>query len=525
MSNTRHDRRRFLRQASKAICAGAGSAFLSQLGLVGSALAQTRGGLPGYKALVCIYLAGGNDSYNLLVPRDSMAAGSRWSTYRDSRGGVYNANTNPLGLALDFTQLLDIGTPAGQSFAFGLHPQCADYVFSRNGNNYNYPGIRTLFGAGQQKLAFIANIGTLVQPTSMTQFNGSAPKPPQLYSHSDQEALWHLANTDTNIRTGWGGLLMDRLDAGGNLSLPRCISLAGSARFQVGLNAAPYQMSSETGVAALSNFSGSFNFGDARRTALEELLASTQPNLLGNEYRTLLNRSRELSALLTGVLNSAAGRIFTPYDYEGGTAPNPNANSYPRAILRLGTEDFGNNLLDQLRMVARMIKASRDPVAGIDQSRQVYYVRLDGFDTHGAQMAQHPLLIARLSQALGWFWQAMGEIGAQNDVTAFTMSEFGRTLSSNGDGSDHAWGGCQLALGGQVSGQQIYGRYPRLVANANDDVNQDWSFARGQYIPTTSTDQMASCLARWMGLPPGELAAVFPNLANFSGPLSFLPAS
>jgi len=434
-------RREFLRGLSGAICAGVGSTFLPQLGLMGTALAATRGGLPGYKALVCVYLAGGNDSFNLLVPRDSTAVGSRYSTYRNSRGGIYNSGSNPLGLALDFNALLDVGSPIGQSTAFGLHPQTADYVATRNGNSYTYPGLRTLFGASQQKLALIANVGTLVQPTSMTQFNAGVPKPPQLYSHSDQEVLWNLANSDTNARNGWGGKIMDRLDPGGNPSLPPCISVAGNTRFQVGASVFPYQMSPGTGVTQFNNFSGTFTYGDQRRAALDALLAMSTPHLLQGEYRDIISRSRELSLLLSAALASNAGRILTPYDYQGGSPPSPAGNFYPNANLNLLGSDYPNSLLDQLRMVARMIKISRDPAAGVDQSRQIYYVRLGGFDTHSNQMLDQPLLTARISQALGWFWQALGEIGAQDDVTTFTNSEFGRTLSSNGNGSDHAWGG------------------------------------------------------------------------------------
>lgn len=518
-------RRKFLRGLSGAICAGVGSTFLPQLGLMGSALAATRNSLPGYKALVCVYLAGGNDSFNLLVPRDSTAVGSRYSTYRNSRGGIYNSNSNPLGLALDFNALLDVGTLVGQSTAFGLHPQTADYMVTRNGNSYNYPGLRTLFGTAQQKLALIANVGTLVQPTSMTQFNAGVPRPPQLYSHSDQEVLWNLANNDTNARNGWGGKVMDRIDPGGHPSLPPCISVAGNTRFQVGATVFPYQMSAGTGVTQLQNFNGTFTYGDQRRAALDALLALSTPHLLQGEYRDVISRSRELSALLSAALTAPAGRIITPYDYQGGTAPNPVNNIYPNANLNLLGNDYPNALLDQLRMVARMIKISRDPSAGVNQSRQIYYVRLGGFDTHSNQMLDQPILTARISQALGWFWQALGEIGAQNDVTTFTNSEFGRTLSSNGNGSDHAWGGVQAVLGGQVLGQKIYGRYPMLNINANDDVNQDWSFGRGQYIPTTATEQMAATLGRWLGLPATELSAVFPNLANFPGALDFLPLS
>ncbi len=227
--------------------------------------------------------------------------------------------------------------------------------------------------------------------------------------------------------------------------------------------------------------------------------------------------------LVSSALNSAAGRLHTPYDYIGPQAPSPDSNFYPDANLQVLGEDYPNRLLDQLRMVARMIKLSRDPNAGVNQSRQIYYVRLGGFDTHADQMQLHPLLLAQVSQALGWFWQALGEINAQDQVATFTMSEFGRTLSSNGDGSDHAWGGVQAVLGGDVLGHRIYGRFPMMALNANDDVNQDWSFARGQYIPTTATEQMAATLGRWLGLPMTELAAMCPNLSNFSGPLDFLP--
>ena len=522
--STQYSRRDFLRGTCAALCAGAGGALLPQLGLMGSALANVRGALPGYKALVCVYLAGGNDSFNLLVPRDSQSAGSRYSTYRNSRGGIYNADSNPLGLALDFNQLLDVGTPIGQSIAYGMHPQMADYAVTRNGNSYLYPGLRTLFGNGQQKLAVIANVGSLIQPISRGEFNSGAPRPPQLYSHNDQENLWNLGRGDNSTTQGWGGKLMDRIDPGGNPALPPCISVAGNSRFQIGSSVFPYQMSPAIGAARLASFSGNTTlFGEQRRAALEALLAQSTPHLFQAEYRNTLVRSRALEQLVSSALNSAAGRLHTAYDYMGPQAPNPDGNFYPDANLQVLGEDYPNRLLDQLRMVARMIKLSRDPSAGVNQSRQIYYVRLGGFDTHADQMQLHPVLLAQLSQALGWFWQALGEINAQDQVATFTMSEFGRTLSSNGDGSDHAWGGVQMVLGGAVLGHRIYGRFPMLALNADDNANQDWSFARGQYIPTTATEQMAATLGRWLGLPVSELAAVFPNLSNFSGPLNFLP--
>lgn len=516
--------RRALLARTCRLAAGAGIGGLGQFGPLGSALANGHGGLPGYKALVCVYLAGGNDSFNLLVPRDSLAIGSRYDTYRLSRGGVFDPNGNPFGLALGFDQLLDIGVPIGQSTAFGVHPQCSDYVASRNGQNYLYPGMHSIYGSG--KLAFVANVGPLIELVSKTDFNAGAPRPPQLYSHNDQELLWNLGIGDNLATTGWGGRVLDRIDAGGHPALPPCISVAGNSRFQIGSSVFPYQMSASQGAAQLLSFDAATTlFGEQRRLALQALLEQGTTHLLQNEYRNTLLRSRELEQLVRAALNSPAGQVLAPYDYRGPMAPDPGMGFYPDANLHLFGEDYPNRLLDQLRMVVRMIRLSRDPGAGVNHSRQIYYVRLGGFDTHAGQMTQQPLLLAQLSQALGWFWQALAEIGAQDQVVAFTMSEFGRTLSSNGDGSDHAWGGVQAVLGGEVIGQRIHGRYPQLRLDADDDSQQDWSFARGQYIPTVATEQMAATLARWFGLPAADLDQVFPNLSQFSGPLSFLPLS
>ena len=238
-------RRALMARSVSSVAAVLGGSFLPQLGTLGQALAAASGGLPGYKALVCVYLAGGNDSFNLLVPRDSQAGGSRYDTYRQSRGGVYDPNSNPLGLALGFNQLLDVGTPMGEGSAYGMHPQTADYVASRNGQNYQYPGLHTLFGQGQ--LAFVANVGPLIEPISKTDFNAGAPRPPQLYSHNDQELLWNLGIGDTTAITGWGGRLLDLIDSGGHPALPPNISIAGNSRFQIGASVFPYQMSATLG--------------------------------------------------------------------------------------------------------------------------------------------------------------------------------------------------------------------------------------------------------------------------------------
>ncbi|MCB1636937.1 MAG: DUF1501 domain-containing protein, partial [Xanthomonadales bacterium] len=394
--NTSLSRRAWLGRSGR-LAAAVGGGWLGRLGLLGSALAAGRGSQPGYRALVCVYLAGGNDSFNLLVPRDSQAAGSRYDTYRLSRGGVFDSSSNPLGLALGYGQLLDVGIPLGQTSAFGLHPQTADYAVSRNGQNYLYPGLRQLFGDG--KLAFVANVGPLVEPISRTDFNAGAPRPPQLYSHNDQELLWNLGIGDNLAVTGWGGRLLDRIDAGGHPSLPPCISVAGNSRFQIGASVFPYQMSASLGAAQLLSFDAATTlFGEQRRVALQALLDQGSTHLLQDEYRGTLLRSRELEQLIRTALSSPPGQLFTPYDYAGPTAPDPGMSFYPDGNLRLFGEDYPNRLLDQLRMVARMIRVSRDASAGINQTRQIYYVRLGGFDTHGDQMTQQPLLLAQLSQ-------------------------------------------------------------------------------------------------------------------------------
>ncbi len=499
-------RRDFIKAVTGTLCAGGVSSFIPQLDLFGSALAAQAKGLPGYKALVCVYLAGGSDSFNMLMPHDSTIVGSKYDIYRNSRGGVYNAGSNAQGLAIDFANMRSID-PIGQAAgSFGLHPSCADYNWGANPNpGVPTPGLQTLFQ--QNRLAFVANMGSLVEPLNKTEYNNRTKlRPPQLYSHSDQELQWQLSYTDANTKQGWGGRALDSIGLAAT-PLPACISIAGSNRFQVGNTVFPYQMNTG-GASSISNYSttSSSNAQNARRAALDQLLAISGQPVFNEEYRSLLRRSLDLATLVNDKLANF-GVINQPYQISNGSAQ-----------LTLNGTNYSNSLLDQLRVVARMIKASRDPASGLNQSRQIYYVRLGGFDTHDTQMANagQPLLMARISQALGWFWQALNEINAHNDVVTFSMSEFGRTLKSNVNGSDHAWGGNQFVMGGPVIGKTIYGKYPTLAPNLDDNVNQNWSFGSGQFIPTTSVDQYASTLARWLGVDNAALNALFPNLDNFS---------
>lgn len=505
-------RRRFLHRCASL---AAGGLLLPQLGALRYARAAGPP-LPGYKALVCIYLAGGNDSFNLLVPRDGDLPGSRYAEYAAARGGVYSL-ANPLGLALAHDDLLDLGTPPGSGSAYGLHPNAGRYL-SPVDVQFDQPGLEQLFA--NQKLAFVANVGPLLAPTTMADVRDGTPLPPQLFSHSDQEALWHFGQTADDARHGWGGRAFDALGLAPPSGLSPCISMAGAARLLVGEQVQAYQMSASIGVSLLAEYSGAYHFGNQRKVALLELLHATQPDRMTAEYARTMDRAMNVGASLDQLLDGAGGQVFTPYEFAGNQAPDPASGTYASAQLSLAGKTESNILLDQLRMVARMIRVSRSLPPGDGQTRQIYYVRLDGWDTHGDQMRRHPLLLARLSQALGWFSRAMDDLQVSNEVTAFTMSDFGRTLSSNGDGSDHAWGGVQIVTGGAVAGGRIEGHYPELGLNRDDDAGRNWSFDRGQYIPSTSVDQMMASLARWWGVEDGALDAVFPNLSRFGPPLS-----
>lgn len=498
-------RRRLLGGMGAGLAVGSVASLLPQLGLIANAMAATG---DGYRALVCVYLGGGNDSFNWLVPRDSELPGSRYDAYRQARGGVYSAS-NGTGLALDFQALLPLAS-ARLAEPMGLHPACADFTVSAGEASQAHAGLASLFNAGHA--AFVANVGTLTRPISKSEYQDGAPRPAQLFSHNDQELLWQLGMSDVHsplARFGWGGRLAQAGAFGALASgLSSNISLAGAARFLVGDQVLPYQLGS-SGVDLPDHYGlGGSATDKARRAALERLLAANRPNLYADEYATTLARALAVGDGLAGELASDAGRIDT---------------LFPTSAVA-----------QQLRMVARMIKVSRTVLGA---RRQVYFVRMGGFDLHdgmfvaGQPVASsgHGALLGELNQALGAFWSALGEVGAQAEVTAFTMSEFARTLSSNGNGSDHAWGGQQLVLGGNVLGGGVYGRYPQLALDADDDAAQDWSFARGQYIPTTSVDQMAATLSRWMGADENAIDTIFPSLANFDlrdlGFMSAAPSS
>ena len=537
MGISRNSRREFLRNMACIACSGGAAAIVPQLRMMGTAMAETAS-LTGYKALVCIYLQGGNDSWNLVVPWDSNGSTGRFDIYAAARNGVYNSQSNPggLGLARPASGSAQIVTDANDSNTstnkYFMHP--------------NLPNLTNYFKAN--KLAFAMNVGTLVHPMNMTDYNNPTfAKPPQLFSHADQTNLWNQANTDANTAQGWGGLCADDLQAQGankttSPQLPLCISIAGANRFEIGnVVNNPYQLSSN-GLANLSAMCNQNPCGTGNNSvcdqALNELLGATYANDFNGEYGNVFGGARALFSQIKPNLG---------VDHSHDTPPGPNY-SVPTAP---NTTAFPNTQLgNQLKVVAQTIKLSK--ALGY-ATRQVFFVQVGGFDLHSGMMSggdannppasDHAGLLKQLDDAVAAFWTEMGSTGQnlQSNVTLFTATEFARTLQSNGSGSDHAWGGVHFALGGAVLGGKLYtkglngtngkgidGAYPNMLYGKVTGANPN-AFSRGQFIPGLSVDQYAATFAKWMDVRPTGatgITSIFPNLANFpGGALGFLPAS
>ena len=487
----RRNRREFLRQLACVAASGGVAALMPQLRMMGTALAAAAPStLAGYKAMVCVYLGGGNDAWNMLVPYDQ----PRYDVYTASRGGIYDQNNNPGGLALSRPSTsaqiaAQVITDASDSRQYFLHP--------------SLPELKTFYT--QNQLTFVGNVGPLLMPITKADYNASANnRPRQLFSHSDQESLWHVGTAVDN-RYGWGGgsmaVLKPQFPPQNNAELSPCISISGSNKLEVGANLVPYQMASSSSgttnplaqLSGVCNPSGCGGTSGQRDVALNQLLGATYQNMFAGEYQRTFQRGRDLFALLYSGLNSADGQVSTVFP--------------------------GNNTLaNQLLSVVRMIKLSR---VNNYAARQIYYVRLGGFDLHSGLMGNgpsaHAALLTKVSQALNAFAQALVEIGSFNEVTTFTMSEFARTLSSNGSGSDHGWGTVQMAMGGAVQGGRLYsdGGGP-LAGFPDESLDNAGNFARGQFIPGIAVDQYAATLAGWLGITSAtDLGAIFPNLGNF----------
>jgi uncharacterized protein (DUF1501 family) len=457
------NRRKFLRAAA---AGGIAYAFGRTPGTVHAQMAGG-GAFGDYKALVCLFLFGGNDSWNMVVPTST----AEYNAYARSRGGGTTSS-----LAVDQAALLPIpqaGALPGDP-TYGMHPSMT--------------GLRDLFQTG--RAAVLANIGPLLRPTTKAQYQTATTTghalPPQLFSHNDQQDQWHSLRGSAILRSGWGGRVADVLNAQtGSQQLSLNVSLAGQTYFQAGEVARPYVMGA-TGATTFSGFATT-GTGLARRNAFDAVLnasrGSTSNTVYERGFATVQQRAVQFSDRVNGAISGA--RSFTALPDSGVTL---------------------SPLATQLRTVAKLISAR----SALSMSRQVFFVSAGGFDQHDDLVADQPGLLGNISSSVKSFHDALVEMGMDNSVTLFTHSDFGRTLTSNGDGSDHAWGGIQFAMGGAVRGQRIYGQYPLLEIGSAQDVGG------GRFIPTTSADQYAATLASWFGVQDADLAKVAPSIGNFA---------
>lgn len=460
-----HSRRAFLRRSAQLGMAGTALPLALNLAAMGEAAAFTA---TDYKALVCVFLYGGNDYANTVVTYDD-ASYNRYSAIRgggagQTAGGIALAKAALTPTLLNPTQAL----PDNRQYA--LHPAMG--------------GLAQLFNGG--KAAVQLNVGPLVVPLTRAQYSSADrkayPVPPKLFSHNDQQSVWQSSSPEGST-VGWGGNLGDlALSSNGN-SLFTCISVTGNAVYLSGDAALQYQVSTG-GAIAINGVKNNVYGQSAVRSALTTLIQQPSNHTLEDEYTRVTRRAIAAESSVTS-----------------GLAGVSLSTAFPA----------GNPLADQLKMVARLIGARQ----ALGAKRQVFMVSLGGFDLHDNLIAQQPVLMQRLSEAMTAFYNATVELGLADKVTAFTASDFGRTLTSNGDGSDHGWGGHHLVVGGAVKGQAFYGTAPPVsVANTAAPEDQ-WHVGQGRLLPTTSVDQYAATLARWFGVGPGEMAGILPNLGHF----------
>ncbi len=465
--NCKQTRRQFLRTASMASMAGIYvSPFLLELNSL-AAMAQSTTGSD-YRALVCVYLQGGNDGHGTVIATDP-----------DSYAAFVTARSGAPGLAYPLSELLPITlqTPqAGRTFA--LNPSLG--------------GVQSLFNAG--RAAIIANTGTLITETSKTQINAnSVPLPDSLFSHFDQTAAWQAiaSNLGSGEQVGWGGAVADAIEAMNmnSNSMFTCISTAGNALFLAGQQSFQLNVTPAGPIPIYGLQNPPFGLASAANP-LNSILTADETNLFSQEYEIVINRSMQAQATLVTAMAPAG---------EGGVA-NP-----PQYLDPMTNMLADNPLAASLQTVARII-AGR---AQLGVTRQIFYVQLGSFDTHNNQAIQHAQLLTQLGAAFQYFDGLMVGMGLGNNVTSFTISDFGRTLTSNSNGTDHGWGSHHFVVGGAVNGQNMYGQYPVVGVDQVNDVGE------GRLIPTTAVEQYAGTLASWFGLSDSQIRTVFPNFGNF----------
>lgn len=447
------NRRQFLTRTS----ALTGAALAGGLGryAVPAASAQT---VTDYKALVCVFLFGGADSNHMIVP--------------DTDYAQYALTRTPASqVALTQAEILKFTASRQGGKSYGMHPGLAP--------------LKELYDL--KKLAVLANAGTLLGPTTMTQYKAGINRPPNLFSHSDQQMLWQGLLPSEIVRTGWGGRLADRLVAkNAGQKIPTMVSVAGTQIFNSGHDTTPFVVPSSGGV--LLSGQGTDPVSTARYSALRALMGTGGGNQIFSGAAAILEKSLVAADAANPYLTATQPAIITTAFTVGGAQLN-------------------TGLANQFKQIARLIEAR----AALGVKRQFFMVSIGGWDTHANILTGEGNLIGQLAPAMRAFYEYTAAAGVQNDVTTFTMSDFNRTFIGNQSiGTDHAYGGNYLVMGGSVRGGDMYGTYPTLILKGPDDTGSN-----GAWLPTTGVDQIGNTLASWFGMSSTDIAYAFPNLANW----------
>jgi uncharacterized protein (DUF1501 family) len=445
-------RREFLkRSGALSLATGVASPFALNLAAMGQAAALTA---TDYKAIVCVFMFGGNDCHNMLVPYDTAS----YSEYARLRGAPLSRLQSDLAAGVLSPSL---ALPDARQMA--LVPEMASLL--------------PLFTSG--RLAPILNIGPLTRPTSKAQYQAkSVPLPPKLFSHNDQQSIWQSSKPEGSV-SGWGGRLGELFLSNNTNATFTSISVSGNTVYLAGDSASQYQLTTNGSVQLRSATSALYG-SSACQALMRSLVTQSSSQTLENEHAKVMRRALDADAQLRSVLPSVPAFATT--------------------------FDPANSLALQLKMVAQMIAAN----GFLGAKRQVFFVSLGGFDLHDNLAANHPALLSNVAQALSSFDAVLQELGASDKVLTFTASDFGRTLTTNGNGSDHGWGSHHFVMGGKVNGGRFFGTAPMYASNGPDDVGQ------GRLLPAVAVDQFAATLATWFGVPATDLPLVVPQISEYS---------
>ena len=453
-------RRKFLGQAS---CAGLGyTTLLSTLVNLksinaASILNSTTIDCGGYKAMVCLLLEGGADSFNMLIPRGD----SEWQQYATTRSNN----------AIPQNDILSINPTESVGKDLGVHPAMSN--------------MRDMFNNGE--MAFISNIGSLINGVSKDDiYSGTADLPLGLFSHADQVMHWQTGVPQDRVAQGWGGKIADMMYAcNSNQNISLNVSLGGSNLFQTGNQSIEFSIDPYNGSTMINGYGEEWQFAQMRTQAIDNMMDAYYDDMFKKSFVDIIKVGKEGAEQFNAAIDS----------------------------IELNTPFTDNYLSQSFHMVAKTIAAR----SALGMSRQIFFINYGGWDHHDEVLMAQQEMLTEVDTALGEFNAAMKELNIHNDVLTFSMSEFGRTLTSNGNGTDHAWGGNVFIMGGDVNGQKVYNGYPDLALNSNIEIGG------GVLIPSMSVDEYFSEIAMWFGVPSSELTTLFPNIGNFYSPGSGNP--